>query len=161
MPFETIKDIWWRYRNRPLCNEDYSGKLDEPPEALSIGILLGGSSLATAAWDNALTALTRVIAGRRQGLSSPLNVNVVFQVPGQFLKPEFEGVRMGTYWKRYKALVVQVAVPEELPDDVWADVLTRLSAAIDEAEGWAQKKGIAENLDSLRDFVKRLDDPAN
>jgi hypothetical protein len=48
--------------------------------------------------------------------------------------------------------MVQVAVSEEPPHDVDAEVRRRLLAALNEAELWARTRGIADDLDPLKRF---------
>jgi hypothetical protein len=67
-------------------------------------------------------------------------VNVIFQVPGHILKPDFEGVRTGYSSKKHRALIVQVALPEEPPtldaDELDAYLKQIMLVAVREAEAW-------------------------
>lgn len=123
---------------------------------LSIGIVVGGMTSKARIWDEALTRLTVRVDEARQGWNSALNVNAVFHVPGNILKPEFEGVRTGTYSKKDGWLMVQVALPEQPPEDVDSDLRERLMAAVDEAERWARRRRVADDLAELRRLVAAL-----
>src|SRR5579862_1544074 len=105
--------------------------LNEPVQALSIGCVVE-SSLENRSWRDAIRAVTRRIADARGDADSPLSVNVVFHVPGRTLKPEFDGVRTGRYSKANQLLMVQVAVPELVPEDPDEYLLDAVSAAIAE-----------------------------
>jgi hypothetical protein len=128
--------------------------IDEPAEVLSIGCVLGGG-IANRPWRDAISALTHRVIAARKDIESPLNLNVVFHVPGSMLKPEFEGVRTGRFSKAMQLLMVQVAVPEAVPPDPDEYLLDAVGAAIDEAERWAKRRGMATNLDALRTIAQR------
>lgn len=132
------------------------GHLIEPVPALSIGTLVGGWSPYTSAWEKALQHLTHRVMSARAGVASPLNVNVIFQVPGNNITPDFEGVRTGHFSKKKMWLIVQAALPEAPPEDVDAHLCDRLLAAIEETEEWARRKGITERLSELRGIVERV-----
>jgi hypothetical protein len=83
----------------------------EPVHVLSIGSIIGGSTAANRPWRDAVLELMRKVADGREGVASTLNVNVVFQIPGNILKPDFEGVRTGSFSKKDRHLMVQVALP--------------------------------------------------
>ena len=123
---------------------------DEPVEVLSVGPVVGGSTSANRPWREALRELVNAVAEARTATASPLNVNVVFQVPGDILHPDFEGARTGRYSKPDSLLLVQVALPDEVPDDPAAYLRTALGDAIGEAEEWARRRNIAPSLPTLR-----------
>jgi hypothetical protein len=125
----------------------------EPVEVLSIGSIEGGSTPANLPWRDALTELTRRVFTAQQGLEAPLNVNVVFQVPGNIVKPDFTGARTGSFAKEQRLLMVQVALPEEVPDDPAAYVRTATHEAIDKAARWAEKRRVDADPDALHAIV--------
>jgi hypothetical protein len=93
----------------------------------------------------------------REGAPSPLNVNVIFQVPGNNITPDFEGVRTGHLSKKKRWLIFQAALPESPPGgDIDADLLDRLKEAIAEAEAWAKRRKIADDLPALHRIVDKL-----
>ena len=89
--------------------------MDEPGEVLSIGSVVGGATSSNRRWRDAITDLTRAVAEARNGVTSPLNVNVVFQVPGNIRQPDFHGTRTGRYSRAERLLLIQVALPEDVP----------------------------------------------
>ena len=83
-------------------------------------------------------------------------MNVVYDVPGEVLGLDWEGVRTGRSDASTRLLMVQATVPHEPPPDADAYLLDRLSEAIREAERWALRKGIAQDMLSLHKIVERL-----
>jgi hypothetical protein len=82
---------------------------------ISIGSVYKGPELKGAPLNVALMRAARVLSEVRGPLtlgSQPL-VNAVFVVPGSLGRPEFDGLELGQYSKKDKAVVVQVAVPEK------------------------------------------------
>ncbi|GLQ87715.1 hypothetical protein [Dyella flagellata] len=130
---------------------------DEMEETLvlSLGSIIGGSTLANKPWDDAITDLTNRIEEARRGVEAPLNLNVVFQAPGNILKPEFAGVRTGRFSKSRALLMVQVAVPEEVPSDPIIYLKNAIHAAIDEAGRWATRRKVTIDVSKLRYIVER------
>jgi hypothetical protein len=122
-------------------------------QALSIGSVLGGRSAWTSEWSSAIRALTLDIMKAREGVTALLNVNVVFHVPGHMLKPEFEGVRTGSFSKKHSLLMVQIALPERPPEDVAAYLRQRLLEGLNEAQRWADRKCTAADLSKLCKLV--------
>jgi hypothetical protein len=112
---------------------------------------------STRRWREGLTDLTLRVDALTGEVRSPLKVNVIFQVPGHFLRPDFEGVRTGSFSRAASALIVQVALPEETPDDVEEYLRESLVAAVDEAERWAQRRGIAGDLGALRGILVQME----
>ena len=128
---------------------------DERPEPLSFGLVCD-SSAESRPWFNAVTKEMRRVAKERSALRSPLNLNVVFHVPGPNNPVDFIGVRTGSYFKEDNVLMVQVAVETAPPPNPAKAVYELAAAAIDAAEGWARSKGIADDLSSLKSFTERL-----
>jgi hypothetical protein len=129
--------------------------IGEPIYVLSLGWVVGGSTLANRAWRDAIRAVTDQVIEARTGVESSLNVNVVFQVPGNIITPDFSGVRTGRFSKEDNLLMVQVALPEEVPPDAERYLIDAVHEALDEAERWANKRGIASDLPSLRAILDR------
>jgi hypothetical protein len=122
---------------------------------LSIGAVAGGASTSRA-WEAAIKRVAQRVIELRESRSSPLAVNVVYQIPGEVLTPEFEGVRTGRFSRRERLLLVQVALPPE-PRDADAEVRQLLSEAIEVAEDFARKKAMIEgSLSELRAIVSAI-----
>ncbi|MEI2732704.1 MAG: hypothetical protein V9G08_12030 [Dermatophilaceae bacterium] len=119
-------------------------------KVLSFGSVIGGRTMANRGWSESIRALTRAIAAHRDGITSDINVNIEFHVPGNLLRPEFEGIRTGTFRKSDRLIKVQVALPEGPPDDPISYLVARAREALDAVDQWdAQRKG-ALNTANLR-----------
>ncbi len=125
---------------------------DEVPAPLSIGAVTGGTTDGGAA-ARAVKALGLAVRSARDDVESPLSVNVVYQIAGRHLTPDFSGVRTGRYSAGNRLLLVQAAfVPDPALDpDVEARRLLQLAAT--EAEHWAHDHNLADSLPALRALV--------
>ena len=130
--------------------------MDEPVETLSIGSVVGGVTPKNRVWRDAIRHLALQIAEARSGVESALRVNVVFQVPGDMIKPDFAGTRTGRFSEKDKLLMVQVALPETEPPDADAYLREAVGRALDDAERWAERKGQPHDLAQLRTILDRL-----
>lgn len=128
---------------------------EERAQPLSLGVIMGGATLVNKPWDSAIRELSIRISEARKGVDASLNLNVVFHVPGNMLKPQFVGVRTGRFSKSRALLMVQVAVPEEVPPDPMAYIKTAIHAAIDEAAQWALKRKVPIDVSRLRYILER------
>ena len=126
---------------------------------LSIGAVVDSDAESTA-WKVAINALGKQIMALREGIVSPLRVNVVFHVDNRFTPNQFEGVRTGRFDKGDAHLMVQAAVPLAPAGDRRAVLLGLLAEAIDEAEVFAQKRRVADHLSEIRALVARLNQEA-
>jgi hypothetical protein len=117
---------------------------------LSIGSMIGGTGAQARTWRDAISQLTQRVADARESVTSPLNLNVVFHVPGEILEPDAEYVRAGRYDADTRTLLVQVTVPAEPPSEPDPVLRTRLDDAITEAASWARQRGLPGELTELR-----------
>ena len=122
--------------------------------ALSVGSIVGGESPAGRAWYDAIRELQRRVASACGDARGTVNLNVVFHVPGPLLSPSYDGVRTGRFRRRDSHLMIQVAVPVDLPDDPPAALGEMLFASIAAAEAWATKRNIANRLDVARAIAR-------
>jgi len=125
--------------------------------ALALGMVVGGPG-ASVQWSEAVQQLGRRVMELREGVDSPLSVNVVYQIPGQFLQPDFEGVRSGYFSRKEGCLLVQVALPATPAGDAYEEARARLTQAISVAEQFSYMEGLTptEELLPLRHLVGRL-----
>jgi hypothetical protein len=130
----------------------------DPAPALSIGSVVGGTTSEPRRWGDEARELARRVASLRRGVQSPLRVNVVLQIPGEVLTPDFSGVRTGRYSPKERLLLVQAAVPKDATSsDTRIVLLMLLEAAIEEAEAFAQRRAItSQPLESLRRLVAQV-----
>lgn len=124
--------------------------------SLSIGAVAGGPGVDRS-WSRAVMALGRRVIELREDVSTPLCVNVVFQIPGRFLTPEFVGLRSGKFSRKDRCLQVQVALPADSTPNPDVDVRNFLRAAVELAEGFAQQEGMTDGpLVELRELANRV-----
>jgi hypothetical protein len=124
---------------------------------LSVQAIYGGVKSPAAEWAGVLSALTARMPELREGVSTPLNVGVMFHVPGELLPDKaFVGVRRAGYTKWINVLRVDAAVPRELPDDLPGHVRKLMADAVTVAEEFAREQGIADALPELRAIVATI-----
>jgi hypothetical protein len=82
----------------------------------------------------ALNEVSRRVVAACRGISSPLNVNVVFHVPGPILEPEFTGLRTGTNSRQQAKLMAQIAIRAPSPEGTTPKVENLLRQAMEVAE---------------------------
>lgn len=131
---------------------------DEDLEVLSLGTVVGGSRPDNRAWLDAVNAISSRVIANRTDVDSPLAVNVVYYIPGEHFQPDFQGVRTGRSTRNPPALLVQVGLPQPLPNDAEQRILDLLSEAVDVADDYARRKRIVgeEGLRGLETLVHQL-----
>lgn len=131
--------------------------VEEAPETLSIGVVFGGSPEIDDLWQPETRRVMKAVMAHREGVASPLCLNVVFHVEGRLLPPlDFEGVRTGRLSRKRMELMVQAAVPREPVEDRRAALLGLLRDAVVEAEELARRRKIAEGLPEIRGIVEAV-----
>lgn len=115
-----------------------------PPPVLSIGCVQGGTATRARLWAEAAMSLSRRVRELREGATSPLALNVVFHVAGEVSSPDFVGVRTGRFDRKASELLVQTAVPDEVPQDRDALLLDLIDEAIEKATEFALRKKLTE-----------------
>ena len=127
----------------------------EPLPGLLIGAVLGDSDAKSMAWSRAIGTLSRDVEQQSIGLSTPVRLNVVYHVDGRLVPNDFEGVRTGRFNKAKSLLVVQAAVPADMPDEPESLLLKLLEDSVVAAESFARQEGLADGLPALRALVRR------
>lgn len=133
-----------------------SDELTQNVPALSIGAVFGGTHQIDKFWDQPIKDLRRQIMSASESVDSPLKVNVVYHIEGKYAPNEFEGVRTGRFSKSVPLLMVQAAVPSDEVDDPRSIIVGLLHDAVDVAEQYAKKKGIASQLTAIRGIADEL-----
>jgi len=88
------------------------------PDMISIGSVLKGHELAGSPIDRAIVAAAKAAKELRGDFEfgrMPA-VNVVFHVPGNLGRPDWDGLRGAKFSKQSHLFMVQVAVPREIVD---------------------------------------------
>jgi hypothetical protein len=123
---------------------------------LSVGFIWSRTPQATL-WARELFDIVSAIGVVRDQTVTPINVNVVFHLAGPHTGPDFEGVRIAGHDRAHNQLLVQTAVSWNTVSDPslypGIEVRSLLLAALDEAEAWAQRERVANDLESLRLLV--------
>jgi hypothetical protein len=128
---------------------------DELP-VLTSSTMIGGPSEKTERWDNPLRRLHVAITATANHASSPLKVQIHFQVSGRVWQPDFEGVRTGGYSRKENCLAVQVALSEEPPPNADAVLFGYLETSVDLAEEWFVRRKLGTDLRELRGIINAI-----
>ncbi len=127
----------------------------EPEQALIITWVIGGPE-SNMPWLCALRLLSDEI-DELPPVESPLNLLVVFHIPGSAYQPGFEGASVGRYTKSDRGLMVDVALPAVEQPEPQDYLYRQLTEAIMAAERWASRReGRAVVLTVLREQVRQL-----
>lgn len=120
-----------------MAEHDPEFEPPEFPELLSLGLIVGGITPANELVREAFMALMRGVRDRARGYPNEgLRINIVFQVPGRFMSPDFEGVFPARFARKTNHLLVNAAVPasltfEQVPQ-FFVDALSQTKAAATE-----------------------------
>jgi hypothetical protein len=126
-------------------------------ETLSVGAIYGGMKSPATEWKAVLAPLTERLPGLRDAIESPLNMHVMFHVPGELLPDKaLTGVRKAGYTRWINLVRVDVVLPRELPDDLAGHIRQLMADAITVAEQFARDQGIADDLPGLRAIIAQI-----
>jgi hypothetical protein len=128
----------------------------ERMDVLSFGTVLGGATEKNRPWQEAVRNLRDRVSNIAKGVEAPLKLNVVFHIPGNLLKPDYSGMRTGRYSKSEAALMIQIALPEEVPQDAASYVKEATSEAIELAGRWAEKRRVKIDTSILHDILEKI-----
>jgi hypothetical protein len=131
--------------------------MPDHPKPLSVGVIVGGFTVESKIWREALVRLSRAVSDIRNQLDSELNINVEFHVPGHLITPDFEGIRTGTFRKADRLLKIQVALPVDPPDDPYAYGVQAMREAVGAAEAWSKRRRLEFNSSPLRSLLALLE----
>lgn len=131
--------------------------IPDHPKPLSVGVILGGFTVESKIWREALVRLSRVVSDIRDHFDSDLNINVEFQVPGHLITPDFQGIRTGTFRKADPLLKIQIALPVDPPDDPYAYGVQAMREAVDAAEAWSARRSVDFDPSPFRSLLDLLE----
>ena len=132
--------------------------IPDRPKALSVGVIVGGFTAQSKVWRQALMRLSQGVSGLRDQLESDFNINVEFQITGDIISPDFQGVRTGAYRKADRLLKIQVAVPLDPPDDPYAYGVQAIRDAVDTAEAWSVRRRVEFDAAPFRSLLALLNE---
>jgi hypothetical protein len=132
--------------------------MSETPALLSVGINSGGMTSANREVHEALASFQRrVIQTRDLFANEGLKVNIVFDLPGNLFRPDYEGVRVARFDSRHTHLLVIAAVPENLTVEGVPDYVNYVLEAVrTEARAEAAKRRVT-SLDAVEAVIDRLE----
>lgn len=107
-----------------------------------ISSVLGGPEVEGSRIDRAITKVIRLRGLGQEGAYGSLDV--VFHVPGSFVKPDYQGLRTAKFSRKDRKLMVQVSVPGEMvtSEDAESFVVQSLRDAVSLAGPKFDKAGI-------------------
>ena len=90
-----------------------------PPSPIYVSLVIGGEGSENRTAIAAADAIGRLADQVSESIEPDgLQVDLTFHIGGSIVKPDYEGVRTGSYLPKHQLLVVQAAVPVPLPADV-------------------------------------------
>lgn len=126
-------------------------------DALSISTVIGGTTLTNRGWVDGIRDLRRGVIVARANVSSDINIDVEFHIPGNHYSPDYEGLRTSTFRKAESLLKIQAALPPMAPADPRTALIEYLWAAIDAVESWAVAKRRSVDTTALRGIVAAVE----
>ena len=117
--------------------------------------MVGGTTPDANMWKRAVNGLAQRVQAARVGHdTSPLRLNVVYQIPGDVVLIDFAGVRSGRFSRPDRHLLIQAAVPIDAPSDPEVVLVDLLRQAIAEAERFGHDRGLFQGtLQEVRSIV--------
>jgi len=120
---------------------------------ISIGMVLGGPEHV--GFDREVRKLMKFCRENRERGFIGSEINVVYHVPGAVVKPDYVGVRTGTFSRKERCLMVQIAVAEEFAALDDTDQIRRyIFETADEAIGLGktelERKGVHYDIETDR-----------
>lgn len=118
--------------------------------------MMGGKDAHNRRWDEVLSQVLSEVARIRIGRTSPVDLDLLFLIPGRYHTPDFEGVRVRGYSKAINAITGKIAFPRDEPKDVRGYIIGCLAQAVDQAEKLAVRRKLAPDLAEIRGVVDEL-----
>lgn len=85
-----------------------------------------------------------------------VGLDIIFRVPGPVSSPGFEGPS-ATQWSRNDRIaVVEIGLPEEMPDDLVEFTRSALAAVIPAAQEMLRKRGAEGSFEGSKAVIDRL-----
>jgi hypothetical protein len=117
---------------------------------------IDGGAFADKTWTTSVNALCHQLLEIARGYESPMNLDVLFIVPGEVFQPDFAGLLQQRFRSHQNLLRIEVALTDPPSDDPHGDLHALMGRAIDMAEAYARRKRIADDLRQIRELHARL-----
>ncbi|MCR1783955.1 hypothetical protein KVF89_15545 [Nocardioides carbamazepini] len=130
--------------------------MSSPQPSIAVGGVLGDSDSKSLNWARAIGELSRQVEHAQAATDSPLRLSIEFHVGGRLASVDWSGVRTGRFNRRRAQLIVQAAVPPFSEEDERAVLLRLLVDAVDQAEAFAVRQGVADSLTEIRIIVEHV-----
>lgn len=113
---------------------------------ISVGAIIGGPE--SAFFDKVLREFMRHCESEGRLSGEPVEVNIVYHLPGTIMPPDYAGVRLAKFSQKKQILMVQAAVESDMASVRNRDeVLDYIIDVADEAIGLAKTKFDNERID--------------
>lgn len=132
--------------------------MPDRPKAISVGVIVGGLTTQSKVWREALTRLSRDVSGIAGQLESDFSISVEFQIPGNIISPDFQGVRTGAFRKADRRLKIQIAVQDDPPADPYAYGVHAIGDAVDAAQAWSVRRRVEFDAAPFQSLLALLND---
>jgi len=124
------------------------GKRDGVP--LRVDVIGGTAAGADPAWHSAILTLRRRVNTLAKETDSPVDLGVLFHVPGMYHRLGFDGARMSLEASDEGTIRVDVALPDQAPDSPQHHLHECLVEAV-----WLAEQEVGE-LAGLRSLIRQL-----
>ena len=114
--------------------------MDERIDAIYIGSIIGGRNDRNKGWIVAIDDIGEKVKQACVGVDVSPRLDIVFHISGHMLRPDYHGVRTGSYSKKMDLLMIQVALPEDAAEDAYGFLKEMIFQCISEASAWAVRK---------------------
>jgi hypothetical protein len=124
---------------------------------MAIGQINGGPEVRGSTVDRVVGRISGLLDGGEEDAFG--SQNIVFHVHGSLLSPEHAGVRTGTFSKKRRMLMLQIALPKDIverdEDEIRRFVLTSLDEAVGMAEPAFRRAKIPYDKEEFLSRVER------
>jgi hypothetical protein len=110
------------------------------PKLVYFSMRVGGDSLENQQVQASIRGLTKI---RDELVDAPeigdLRVDLTFEIPGPYYGPDYPGLRTGSFFRKDRVLVIQIAVPRDVAD-ISRYLVDILHQASEIARGFARRR---------------------
>ncbi|WP_143044204.1 hypothetical protein [Nonomuraea jiangxiensis] len=123
-------------------------------------VIMAGSMVGGPDVDREVEVAMRDITIQLQELQgerhAPFLVNLVYMIGGEFISPDFSGLRTGKFSRKRGILVIEGAVPEGPLEDAFNFLHGLLVQSLDVVEEWATKRKRLMPISEMRQITSAI-----